>query len=136
MSKIIVDANLIIGGFSKDEADNESIEIISKIKLGEIEAIAPNFLLVEVSNILINKKKLELNIIKKIINEILNLGIIFKSFTTSSIVKLNEVCHKYKITTYDGIYILLAKLEKTKLITRDKELLKIKSLTTDLKNFN
>lgn len=135
MDKIIVDANLIIGGFARDETNNEAIKIISKIKLGEIEAVAPNFLLIEVLNILIKKKKLDLNVIKKIIKEILDLGITFKAFITSNILELNEICYKYKVTSYDGLYLLLAKKEKTKLVTNDQELLKIKNLTIDLKDF-
>lgn len=134
MNKIIIDANLIIGGFARDETNNEAIKIISKIKLREIEAVAPNFLLIEVLNILIKKKKLDLNVIKKIIKEIIDLGITFKSFITSNILELNEICYKYKVTSYDGLYLLLAKKEKTKLVTNDQELLKIKNLTIDLKS--
>lgn len=135
MSKIIIDANIIIGCFSGEE-DLEAKEIIRKIKFNEIEAIAPNFLLIEVLNILINKKKLPKDIVDKIIKEILGIGIVFKLFVTTDILKLNEICHKYKITSYDGLYIYLAKKEKCKLLTSDQELLKIKNLTIKLQDLN
>ncbi|EKE05715.1 MAG: hypothetical protein ACD_19C00182G0043 [uncultured bacterium] len=135
MLKIVIDANIIIGCFSSEE-DPISKEIIRKINFNEIKAVAPNFLLIEVSNILINKKKLPKDTVGKIINEILGIGIIFKLFATTDILELNEICFKYKITSYDGLYVLLAKKEKGKLVTNDQELLKIKKLTIDLKGFN
>lgn len=133
MLKIVVDASIVIDWFTGEE-NVLSEEILRQVKKGKIEASAPSFILVEVLNILLKKKGVSENIASKVLAELRKIGINFKSFLTTDIFFLKEVCYKYNITSYDGLYIYLAKQQKCKLLTADKELLKIKNLTINLRD--
>lgn len=134
MLKIVIDASIVIDWFTS-EGNVQSEEILRQIKKDKIEVFAPSFILVEVLNILLKKKGIPENITSKVLDELRKIGINFKSFLITDTPSLKEVCYKYNITSYDGLYIYLAKQQKCKLLTADKELLKVKNLTIGLNNF-
>lgn len=135
--KIIIDANFIIALVGNEEYTPQVKNIYSFMKKGKVDIYAPTFILIEILNVLVNKKKTSIGFAKNTLKRIKGSGLVIVDM--DNIIKetnqLEDVVFKYNITSYDGLYILLAKQKKCKLLTADKELLKIKDLTIDLRSF-
>ncbi|MBU1084835.1 MAG: type II toxin-antitoxin system VapC family toxin [Candidatus Beckwithbacteria bacterium] len=136
MNKMVIDASVVLKWFSKEgeELAKEAREIHKKIVNGKIEVWAPELLLTEVLNILARKKKLENKWLNKIMGRLNKMRINWVSMGADEILGLAKIVGKYKVTAYDGQYLWLAKEKKCKLLTLDKELLKIKGLAMGLEN--
>ena len=134
MNKIVIDASVVLKWFvEKDEKRvKRAREVHKKIVKREVEAWAPKLLLTEVLNVLARKKKLEKKLLIKIMKRLAGLGINWVDVGDEEIVGLTRVVQDYKVTAYDGQYLWLAKEKKCKLLTIDKELLKIKELSVGL----
>jgi len=132
----IIDTSVVIKWFSLENEKNikESLDVLIRIKKGEITVFSPDFLLIETANIAYKKKHLKSVRIKEIINRLKGCGIKFVEFERGETDKLLEIMEKYKTTAYDGLYLLLAKEKKCKLLTFDDELLRIKNLTVGIDN--
>jgi len=136
MSEVyVIDTNIVIKWFLKeDEGDVSKFRrIYSLMMTGKIDLIAPDFLLVEVLNILLKRKKLNKTKIFKLLERLRECGIKFESLWEQvvSSKKLDILACKYGVTSYDALCLLLAKEKKCKLLTLDSQLLKIKNLATD-----
>lgn len=136
MSKVVIDASVVLKWFTakSEELVREAREVHKKIVQGEMEVFAPELLLTEVLNILARKKKLEKKWLIKIMERLSNMGINWISVGKKEVLGLVGVVEKHGVTAYDGQYLWLAKTKKCKLLTADKELLKIKGLTVGLGN--
>lgn len=135
--KIVVDANFIIALVGNEEYTPKVISIYSSMRMDKIDIYAPAFLLVEILNVLVKKKKTSVEFARNTLKRLRESGLIFVDMDNlvKTTKQLEDVVFKYNITSYDGLYILLAIQKECKLLTVDRELLKIKSLTVDLKDF-
>lgn len=136
LKKIVIDANFVLALTNIEEYSPQANKIYELIKSGNLIAYAPIFLIVEVLNVLIKKKKANPMLVKKALERIKKSKIIFVN--TDDIVKnsseLENLVFKYSITSYDALYLLVTLKNKCKLLTTDEELLKIKNLTLDLRS--
>lgn len=135
--KLVIDANFVLALISEEEYSSYAEEIYNLIKSKNIIVYAPTFILVEVLNILIKKKKVNPEFVINSLSRLKKSGIVF--LDTDGVIKnsfeLEDLVIKYNITSYDALYIMTALKCKCKLLTVDQELLKIKNLTVDLRNF-
>ena len=131
MPEVIIDASLVVKWFSVDQEEylNEALEVLGFTKERKIRAFAPVFLIIEVINILFKKKKLAASKIRSIIERLRDSGIDFVEFNLGDLEKLINMAARYKTTSYDALYLLLAKEKKCKLLPFDEELLGIETLT-------
>lgn len=133
--KVVIDANFILALTNVEEYSLKAKKIYKLIKSGDLIAYAPTFLIVEVLNVLIKKKKANPVLVKKALERIKKSKIVF--INTDDIVKssskLEDLVFKYDITSYDALYLIAVSKNKCKLITTDEELLKIKNMTMDLR---
>lgn len=136
--KMVIDANFILALTNIEEYSPQAKKIYELIKSGNLIAYAPTFLIVEVLNVLIKKKKANSILVKKALERIKKSKIIFVN--TDDFVKnsseLENLVFKYSITSYDALYLLVTLKNKCKLLTTDEELLKIKNLTIKLQDSN
>ncbi len=90
------------------------------------------FLLIEVINICLNKKHFSFQRTLTVVKQLLVIGIMFieTDLGVENLGSLIELVNKHNISSYDALYLLLAKEKKCKLLTFDDQLLKIKDLTT------
>jgi predicted nucleic acid-binding protein len=137
MKKIVLDASVVLKWIPGKNEENveEARKIYSLIVKEKIEAYAPSFLLVEILNILINKRKADKKLTQKAIKELTCGNIRFIDLKASDIDGISAIVHQSKLTSYDAIYLYTAKNKNCKLLTYDKELLKIDALTLDVKTF-
>ena len=129
-----IDASIVINWFfsENEKSFEESIELLRVIKTGKIIVYSPEFLLIEVLNVFYKKKHFSSRKVEKIYRELLNVGIKFIPFSINEVRDIQKIVLKYNTTSYDAIYVEVAERKKCKLITMDKELLRIKNLTMRL----
>lgn len=137
MSKIIIDASVVLKWIpGKEEEGVEKAREIYKLMMREkLEVWAPTFLLVEVLNILVKKRKADILLVGKVIRKLMEGKIKFIETTLKDIAELERIVFEQKVTAYDAIYLLLAEKNKVKLLTFDEQLLRIKHLTVGISKF-
>lgn len=134
MLKYVVDASVAIKWASqKREMDVGKARNLYKAMLeGKLELYTPTFLLVELLNILIWKKKASKRSVTLILKEIVEEGIRFIPLETNTSSIIKRFIYRYSVTAYDATYLAVAYNLNCKLITADKKLLQIRRLTVNL----
>lgn len=129
MTKIVLDASVVLEWLAQGKLANSSLKIHNDILEGKIAAWAPDFLLVEVANILFWKKKFTVKDIQQFVDTIMSIGIHFDDepnhMHTQEMIDLVD---QYRVTAYDAQYLHLAKKLECKLVSFNKQLLKIKDM--------
>ena len=134
MPKYILDSSIAIKWISDENEKNveDAFNVYRAFRKGQIELVAPRFILIEILNICFKKKHLAIDKIKKAIKFIEKSGIRFLNLDDEATNDLVKIMFEFSTTSYDSLYLLLAKQEKCKLLTADEELLKIRNLTISL----
>jgi len=134
MPKYILDSSIVIKWISDENEKNveDAFNVYRAFRKGQIELVAPGFILIEILNICFKKKHLAIDKIKKAIKFIEKSGIRFLNLDDEATNDLVKIMFEFSTTSYDSLYLLLAKQEKCKLLTADEELLKIRNLTISL----
>lgn len=121
---LVIDASVLIKVYVPENLSDKADDLFDNVEKNEIILLAPDLIYPETGNILWKKHKLkELTIpeVKKISEEIISLPI--KIEPSISLIQLAiDIGISRNITVYDAIYISLAAIYKTKLITADKRL--------------
>ena len=121
---LVIDASVIVKWFLNEENSDIARLIRLDLEKGSMSIIIPELLLLEVSNSLKYNKVKEKNII--FANKILfDAGFMISKLNEEIMLKTIENSIKYNITVYDALYVTLAQLHGTFLVTADKELYKI-----------
>lgn len=130
--KIVLDASVVLKWFSPEPAAELALQIYKSIKTHKLIAVAPIFLLVETMNILIRKKQVAPNLVRKALAKVSTCGIVFTDISPAKMDELQQIVSNYKVSAYDGLYLWLAQQEECKLLTVDRELLKLSQITIGL----
>lgn len=135
MNRIIVDASVLLHVFDSTEEGNFVNKLIPHIQHGDIIAAAPSFFLVEVTNILVKRKKFLPSEVKQFIKMLRESGIQFVDFSFQNIDELLEIVFQYKLTSYDALYVHLAKRLHYPLVSTDLELVQITDIGMSIEEF-
>ena len=127
---------IVLKWFSPEPKAQLALHVYDAIKQRKLTAVAPIFLLVEVMNILVHKKHVETDLVRKIIHKISTCGITFEDLVPEHIVELQQIVATHKVSTYDGLYILSAQNHGCQILTEDQELLKLQKITIGLEGLN
>jgi len=121
---LIIDASVAVKWFLNEENSDIAINLKNSFLKGELILIAPDLIILEILNALRynRQKKDELIRANKDVLE-LNLNLI--KINNELLMKTIENSIKYNITVYDALYVTLAQVHGTFLITADKGLYKI-----------
>jgi len=134
--KLVVDssiwARLVDSSESKTKLVNRLFELIVA---GKINAITPDLLQLELANLVLVGKKLPKTMLVKTINNLIQAGLSFKRMEVEETDDLADLVTRYKLTSYDACYLLLSKKYKCKLLTADKQLLKVRKYSISLTDF-
>lgn len=137
MDKIVIDASIVVKLFSasKEEHIELAQRLYTEIKENRLNVIAPDFLLIEVTNILLKKKHGHLVEVKEFIRKIYTSGIHFFPFDLRETNRLIRAMNMHHVSAYDGFYVVLAQQERCAIVTSDKQLLSIEKLGFSLPFF-
>ncbi|MEK6917511.1 MAG: type II toxin-antitoxin system VapC family toxin [Nanoarchaeota archaeon] len=122
--KKVVDASVIVKWFVSEKDSDKAVKIRDEHVAGKTLLIAPELAFIEVLNALKYKgvseeKLLEVN------KSLWDLQLKIENIRASLLDKAINCSLKNKITLYDAIYVVLAQMFGSELITADSELYKI-----------
>lgn len=131
--RVVIDASVALKWYLPEEDSTRALVWYCAIRDRKIFAIAPDYLLFECANVLLKRHRVKPEYGKAIINDLGKLSIELIHLSTLRIDSVITLSDKYHTTVYDAIYLELARLTQTKLVTADALLLKnAKKLTIKL----
>lgn len=119
----IVDASVILKWFSNEEDSDRALILKEKHIQRDVLLIVPDLLFLEIANALKYKKD-NFEKIQKANKDLWDIGFLIKRINKEILDKSIEIALKYNFTIYDSLYIALAQIYETELITADEELAK------------
>ena len=120
--KKVVDASIVFKWFVQEEGSEKALMLREKHLKGDVILVAPELIILEVVNALKYKKKDKETLIK--INEaLMMMQINLIPLNQFLVEKAINASTEYDLTIYDAIYLALAQIHGTSLITEDKKLL-------------
>lgn len=134
MNKLVIDNSVLVKLFVDEDEGEKVDDILRYLSRGKLEIFCPEFLLIEMINVLLVSKKLKKEQVIKVIKRLKSMKIVFEEFD-GDCVELVNLCSKFVLTAYDAVYLELAMKKKCKLLTADKQLLKIKKYCVCLADF-
>ena len=127
MDKIVLDASIVLEWLAHGPAAEAALAIHNKIVEGKTVAWTSDFLLVEIVNILFWKKRFPKSDIDGFTSRLHDIGINFDNTPVpGEIHALSALVVEHRISAYDAQYLYVAQKLNCKLVSFDKDLLKIR----------
>lgn len=122
--KKVIDASVMVKWFLNEENSDKAITLKDSFLKGDVTLTAPDLIILEVLNSLRYNKQKEKELLhaNKMLLE-LNLNLI--RINREILIKAIENSVRHNITIYDALYVSIAQLHNSFLITADSELYKI-----------
>ncbi len=119
---LVLDASSIVKWFVKEQESDEMCKIRDLFLEGKLAIYIPSLVFVELANALRYVKNFTasdvINAVKAL--KLLHLNVVGNDEILDEAIK---IAFNYNITVYDALYVALAKITSSKLVTYDKELL-------------
>jgi len=124
LKTLVLDSSVVLKWFwSQDEAEVEAARNIYAYALkNNIVLMAPHFLLIEISNVLLRAKKLSRGKTQQVLNSLTEGDILFQSDSEVDLHKTMYYADRYHLSMYDALYLQLAEKYQCPLITADAAL--------------
>ena len=121
---LVIDASVVIKAYVPEILSDKAEEVMLRVADGELVLLAPDLLYPETGNILWKKRRLhELTLaeVDEIVNAISALPI--KIEASRPVMPLAvTIAMQSGITVYDAMYVAVARIYETRMITADKKL--------------
>lgn len=132
--KLVIDVNIVLIWLGLQSLDlyKRAAQLLYNSKKRETELIAPDFLLIELINILKWRLRVGEKEIAKILEVVSKAGIVFVHPGVNQVQGLNHLTHSYNLTAYDALYLFTAQENKCNLVTLDEKLLAVKDWSVHL----
>jgi predicted nucleic acid-binding protein len=132
---LVVDASVLIKFYIPEILSDRAERLLAEVEKKEVDLLAPDLIYPEAGNTLWKKqrlKELTRSEVEEITDAILSLPL--KIEASKSLLPLAvELATAYGMTVYDALYLSLAKVYETTLITADRKLVDVLA-KTDLKD--
>lgn len=119
----VIDASVVIKWFLDEINSDKALELWQKHLSEELFLIVPEFIFSEILNAL-RYKKLNEEELKKVNLSLWNCRFNIEKTDKNVLDKAINIALEYNFTIYDSLYIALAQIHNTELITADEELIK------------
>ena len=127
----VIDASVLVKFFIPEILSEKAEELNARIMEGDLRLLAPDLIFAEVGNILWKKhrrKELSRAEAEEIVDAVVSLPMEIE--TSKALLPFAvDLGWAYGITVYDALYVSLAKVHETILITADKKLVEIMGKT-------
>jgi len=121
MEKVVVDTSVIVKWFIEEPKSKEALELLDLHKKNKISLLVPEIIIVELLNALYYSNNYNVKELKLALTLFRKYKLIEIKIDDSSLFETASIMHKYHITSYDALYISLAKELDCKLITNDRK---------------
>jgi predicted nucleic acid-binding protein len=121
---LVIDASVIIKAYVPEILSDKAEEVMARVADGDLALLAPDLLYPETGNILWKKHRLHelaLAEVDEIVDALSSLPIKVEESRTVMPLAVDIAIHT-GITVYDAMYVTVARIYETKLITADRKL--------------
>lgn len=123
---MIIDASVAIKWFLIKEDYWDKAKLLLEQHINGIEQIiVPNLLFLEIINTFATKKNIGLSTGEEILRLLFSISLKKYHPTDEDILETFKLAKKYKTTSYDMLYAVIAKKLKTTLVTADERFVKV-----------
>jgi predicted nucleic acid-binding protein len=123
---VVIDASVLIKFYVPEVFSDKASDLLDAVKQGDISLFAPDLIFPEAGNILWKKhclKELSESEVNEITDTIVLLPI--RGESSKTLLPLaTGIAMTYGITVYDAMYLALARIRETLMITADRKLFK------------
>ena len=128
---LVIDASVLIKFYVPEILADRAEHFLAKVEKSDIDLLAPDLIYPEAGNILWKKqrlKELTHSEAEEITDAILSLPLMIEA--SKSLLPLAvDIAIAYGITVYDALYLSLARVYETTLITADRKLVEVLAKT-------
>ncbi len=122
--KKVIDASVAVKWFLNEENSDKALGLKDSFLRGQIILIAPDLIILEILNALRYNKQKEGDLIRAN-RDLFELNLNLTKVSELFLIKAIENSIKYNITIYDALYVTIASIHGSVLITADKKLYRI-----------
>jgi predicted nucleic acid-binding protein len=133
---LVIDASVLIKFYVPEILSDKAEELLNRVAQGDVMLLAPDLIYPEVGNILWKKqqmKELTRPEVEEITDAIVSLPLNIEASKLLLPLAI-DIGIAYKITIYDALYLSMARIYETKMITADRKLADAMA-KTDLKEY-
>ena len=131
---LIIDASVLIKFFVPEVLSSKAEQLLARVEEGSVKLFAPDLIYAEAGNTLWKKhrlKELAQSEVGKIIDLIISIPLKVEPSKTLFPLAI-DIAIAYEVTVYDALYLSMAKVYETQMITADRKLFDL-TAKTDLK---
>lgn len=121
MEKVVLDTSVVVKWFVEEENSKKALDFLEKYRLGKLKILAPEIIGLELASALFFGVGLRRKILQEALGAFYDLGLTLISLDESLVKEASKYSEKFKIATYDALFIVLAEKEKCFLVTADKK---------------
>ncbi len=121
---LIIDASVLIKFFVVEVLSSKAEQLLTRVEEGGVTLFAPDLIYVEVGNTLWKKHRLR-ELTQSEVGKITDLviSIPLKVESSKALFPLAiDIAIAYEVTVYDALYLSMAKIYETQMITADRKL--------------
>ena len=121
---LVIDASVVIKLYVPEILSDKAVETLSRVTEGELLLYAPDLVYPETGNILwkkLRRRELTPEEVDEIANAIIALPLIIESSKPIMPLAVSIALHS-GITVYDAMYVAVARIYETQMLTADKNL--------------
>lgn len=130
---LVIDSSVLLKLFVDEDDSAIACRVYRMVLTKKIGFVCPEFLFLELSNILLRKNKVSGKELGQIIKKLIKDGVKPKRLEAGELVVVANEAVKNDLTMYDAVYLYLAKKNNCLLLTADSQLLKIREWCVSLK---
>ena len=121
IKKKVIDASVVVKWFMDEEYSDRALELLFQHGRGEIILVVPEFCFLEIMNVLRYKRK-DIQALAETNKNLWGYQLHVEKVDAFLLEKACVLALKYDLTVYDAVYLAIAQLYGTYLITADKKL--------------
>lgn len=129
---LIIDASVLIKFFVPEALSTKAEQLLAKVEEGSLRLFAPDLIYAEAGNTLWKKhrlKELTQSEVGKITDLIISIPLKIAPSKTLLPLAIDIAIAYYEVTVYDALYLSMAKVYETQMVTADRKLFDLTAKT-------
>lgn len=120
---LVIDANIALKWYYQEADSPQALQLREQIINGQIFAIVPFLLFVEVANVLVARRKIPAAVVNRVLDDLAALPMEVVPYHHTMAKAAVALADQHRLSVYDGLYVALAQQTNIQLLTEDTALL-------------
>lgn len=120
---LVIDASIALKWYYQEADSPQALQLRDQIINGQIFAIVPFLLFVEVANVLAARRKIPAAVVNRVLDDLAALPMEVVPYHHAMAKAAVALADQHRLSVYDGLYVALAQQTNIQLLTEDTALL-------------